>query len=423
MSQPAQPSVFRKVSLDRLASPEQLDQLLQVTDARGWAALVAIGGLLATAALWSVLGRVPEKVAGTGMLVKSGGIFEVGPTVSGRVTDVAVEVGEVVTEGQVVARIAQEELAERLQQAATSLANLRAQHAQSVTFGESDVAAQSAYAAQQRASLEQSIAATEQTMRWLTEKIGNQEQLVRQGLLTRSTLLGTRQQYDAAREKVGESRSQLTQIRARELELRSRKQQDADGGRARIGEQAQLVADLERQLKASSEVVAPQTGRILEVMAERGNVVAAGEPILTLDLTGRAVKGLEAVIYVPSVQGKRIRPGMTIQIAPSTVKQEEYGLMLGKVTYVSDFPATSKGMRRVLKNEALMSALSGGDAPYELHADLVVDASTASRYRWTSSKGPPSLIQSGTLAVGNVEVASRRPIEMVVPLLRKHTGI
>jgi HlyD family secretion protein len=420
---PQQSKIFRQTSLERLASPDQLDQLVRVTDPRGWVALAAIAALLVTAGMWSVLGRVPEKVSGTGMLVKTGGIFEVGPTASGRVTDVAVEVGEVVTEGQVVARIAQEDLAERLQQARTTLANLRAQHEQSVTFGSRDVAVQAQYAAQQRVSLEQSIAAAEQSLRWLAEKIGNQEQLVRQGLLTKSTLLGTRQQYDATREKINESRSQLTQIEARELELRNRKQEETESGRARIEEQAQLAADLERQLRTSSAVVAPQTGRILEVMVERGNVVAAGEPILTLDLTGRAVKELEAVIYVPSVQGKRIRPGMTIQIAPSTVKQEEYGLMLGTVTYVSDFPATSKGMRRVLKNDALMSTLSGGDAPYELHADLTVDPSTTSRYRWTSSKGPPAKIQSGTLAVGNVEVASRRPIEMVVPLLRKHTGI
>ena len=97
--------------------------------------------------------------------------------------------------------------------------------------------------------------------------------------------------------------------------------------------------------------------------------------------------------------------------------------MLGKVTYVSDFPATSKGMRRVLKNEKLVQGLSGSDAPYEVHADLIVDPSTASRYRWSSSKGPPLKIQSGTLATGAIEVSARRPIEMVVPLVRKYSGI
>jgi len=97
--------------------------------------------------------------------------------------------------------------------------------------------------------------------------------------------------------------------------------------------------------------------------------------------------------------------------------------MLGRVTYVSDFPATSRGMRRVLKNDKLITGLAGSDAPYEVHADLLVDASTASKYKWSSSQGPPLRIQSGTLAVAHVTVASRRPIELVVPLLREYTGL
>ena len=35
--------IFRKVSLDRLSSPEKLDQLLPVTDRKGWLALLASG--------------------------------------------------------------------------------------------------------------------------------------------------------------------------------------------------------------------------------------------------------------------------------------------------------------------------------------------------------------------------------------------
>jgi HlyD family secretion protein len=417
------PSVFRKVSLDRLASPEQLDQLMQVTDPRGWVALAALGAVLFTAVMWGVFGTIPEKVGGTGILVKSGGIYEVIPTAGGRVVDVAVAVGEEVSEGQVVARVEQPDLADRLQQARVTLANLRAEHAQIVDFGGRDATLQSTYLAQQRASLLQSIAASEASVQALTERIESEEKLAQNGLVTKNTLLGTRQQLNAQREKIADARSRLTQIESQQLGLRNKADEDTRGSRARIQDQEIRVADLERQLRSASEVVAPYTGRILEVMTERGNVVAAGEPILSLDLTGRAVKDLEAVIYVPSVHGKRIRPGMTIQIAPSTVKQEEFGLMLGTVTYVSDFPATSKGMRRVLKNEKLVSGLSGGDAPYELHADLVVDPSTVSRYRWSSSKGPPLKIQSGTLATGSIEVSSRRPIEMVIPLLRKYTGI
>jgi len=134
------------------------------------------------------------------------------------------------------------------------------------------------------------------------------------------------------------------------------------------------------------------------------------------------VKEIEAVVYIPSLHGKRVRPGMEIQIAPSTVRREEYGYLLGKVTYVSDFPATPAGMRRVLKNDQLVVALSGQDAPYEIHADLIPDPGSASSYRWSSSQGPPIRIQSGTLADANVVVERRRPIFMVLPPLRRRSG-
>ena len=97
--------------------------------------------------------------------------------------------------------------------------------------------------------------------------------------------------------------------------------------------------------------------------------------------------------------------------------------MVGRVTYVSDYPSTSRGMLRILKNDKLLTSLAGTDSPYEVHADLLIDEHTFSGYRWSSSLGPPLKIQSGTRAAAYITVDSRRPIEMVVPLLRGYTGL
>jgi HlyD family secretion protein len=416
-------SVFRKVSLDRLASPEQLDQLLPVTDGRGWVVLAAIGTVLAAAVVWGVLGRIPQNVSGTGILVKSGGVLEVIPVSSGQVTDVAVSVGEMVKEGQVVARMAQPEVAARLQTAKATLADLRTRHEQLVAFGTKELALQSEQLAKQRAAVKQTIASAQKLSRWTSEKIGIQNRLVRRGLLLKQTLLETRQRKQAALERIGEGQSQLAQIEVKELELRNRQAEEVAASKVRIEEAERTEADIGRELQARTQIVTPYTGRILEILTEQGMMVAAGEAILRLDLSGRSVRDLEAVIYVPSFYGKQIQVGMPVLIAPSTVKQEEFGMMLAKVTSVSDFPSTGRGMQRVLKNEKLVSALSGSDAPYEIHADLVADPATVSQYRWSSSKGPPQRIQSGTLALANIAVAYRRPIQLVIPLFREYSGL
>jgi len=415
--------LFRKVALDRLSSPEQLDQLTQVTSGKGWIALAAIGIVLITAVTWSVLSRIPEEVSGMGMLLKSGGVLEVVSPGSGRVVDVSVEVGDTVREGQVIARVDQPSLAEDLRQAKASLENLRAERDQAERFNRRDSVLQIQLLTQQRATTEQTIASDERSLAWLKDKIASQEQLVSDGLLLRATLVQTRQQYDQAEEKIAGSHSDLTQIESRLLAMTNQKQDDIHAAEQRVAEAEAHVESIERNLKEQSEVVSTYTGRILEMMADPGAIVARGDPIVTLDMSGRTVKGLEAIIYVPPTHGKQIRPGMAIRIAPATVKQEEFGLMLGRVTYVSDFPATPRGMRRVLKNDQLISGLAGNNAPYEVHADLIVDPTTVSQFKWSSSHGPPLQIQSGTLAAGNIEIASRRPISMVLPILREYTGL
>jgi HlyD family secretion protein len=416
-------SVFRKVSLDRLASPEQLDQLMQVTTPKGWVALLALSLLLLTAIVWGCVGRIPETVHGQGILVKSGGVRQVVPSAGGRVTDIAVGVGDLVSAGQIVARVAQPELTAQINQARAKLADLRAEGESELAFGRRDLALQRAALEQQRTAAEQSVVAAEESRRWLEQKIVEQEKLAKQGLITKQTLLATREQFNSTVQRASAGRSELAQIRVRMLALVNDHDGDKNEARYRIADAEHEVARLERELVERSEVTTPYTGRVLELMTEQGDMVASGEPILSLDLTGRSVKKLMAVLYVPSIEGKRIRPGMPVRIAPSTVKQEEYGMMLGRVTYVSDFPATTRGMARVLKNDQLVNVLSGNGAPYEVHADLTVAPETASRYKWSSSDGPPLTIQSGTLATASIEVRAERPIGMVIPLFRKYTGI
>ncbi len=415
--------IFRKASLERLSSPEQLDQMIQVTNPRGWIALTALGGLLLTAILWSFFGSIPTKVQGQGILIKSGGVFEVVSVGSGQVTDIAVEVGDRVSEGQAIARIAQPQLREELQQARANLRELKAQYARVQRFSQQDLQLQTTYVEQQRANLEQSIRIGEERLGWLEDKINSQEQLLEEGLITRQTLITTQQTYHRTKEEVEDNRNQLTQLESRTLTQTNDAEQDLLTWQFQINETERNIEQLEEEYDLMSKVISPYTGQVLEIMAEPGNLIQAGVPVVRLDLVGRAIKDLEAVVYISSIDGKRIKPGMEIQIAPSTVKQEEYGFMQGDVTYVSDFPATTQGMMRVLKNQQLVQSLSMGSAPFEIYADLRLDPSTISGYVWSSSDGPPLDIQTGTMCQALITVEVRRPIELVLPILRNFAGV
>lgn len=65
-------SVFRKVALDRLSSPEELDQVLRVTTPHSWIALSAFMAATFVALAWAVLGEVTTQVGGDGVIVRVG---------------------------------------------------------------------------------------------------------------------------------------------------------------------------------------------------------------------------------------------------------------------------------------------------------------------------------------------------------------
>ena len=59
---------------------------------------------------------------------------------------------------------------------------------------------------------------------------------------------------------------------------------------------------------------------------------------------------------------------MEVRVSPTTVKAEEYGFMIGKVTKVSEYPVTPEGLMRVLRNDSLAQTLASAGAPIEVKA-------------------------------------------------------
>lgn len=117
--------IYRKVSLERLSSPEQLDTLLTVTSPKGWVALAAAGIIVLSAILWGILGSVPVKLGTHGILLKSGGIQRVVSGTSGQITDIRVVADDFIQKGQVIARVAQPDLIATINSARNQLASLQ----------------------------------------------------------------------------------------------------------------------------------------------------------------------------------------------------------------------------------------------------------------------------------------------------------
>ena len=97
--------IFREKALTKLASPEQLDQLMRVTTPKAWLALLGLCCVVLLAVVWGLNGQVTSRIAGQGVLL-AGDLNPVVTTEAGQVTEIEVAAGDVVQAGQVVARLA-----------------------------------------------------------------------------------------------------------------------------------------------------------------------------------------------------------------------------------------------------------------------------------------------------------------------------
>lgn len=61
--------LFRSVALERLSSPENLDQAMRAVPAKGWIALACLFVFLAAAIVWAFLGEITRQSEGTGVLL------------------------------------------------------------------------------------------------------------------------------------------------------------------------------------------------------------------------------------------------------------------------------------------------------------------------------------------------------------------
>lgn len=412
--------IFRKVALERLSSPEQLDQLMQVTNPRGWLALGAFGALLLAALSWAVLGSIPTDAMGEGILLRQGGVSNLVAAEPGQVEELLVSVGDVIEKGQVVANVRQEELLRQIQDARAKVAAVRSEYRDLLRYAGEQERLRDRDLAQQRANLEQSVRALQKEVDLARERVEAERDLLKDGLVTKQTFLASEQRLNDAQDRLAGMRLDLNGLELKRLEAGQQIDQQLETRQGAIRDLELELREREARLSETARVVSPHAGRVLEVLVDRGDVVTPGTPILNLEVVSRE---LMAVLFVPASYGKRVRPGMRVRISPGTVKREEYGSMIGRVTWAAEFPSTSRGMIRVLGNEALVERLMEEGPPIQVNVALERDASTPTGYRWSSSTGPSIEISSGTPASGSVTIREERPIHLVIPKVREKLGL
>lgn len=364
--------LFRSTALAKMQSPERMDTPTTLTPPIGWLAGTGAALTLAAIAVWAFFGTILQTAAGTGIIVRDAdlGIMIIAGEGTGKVGEVMVNPGQVVEAGDPVVRLDVSAITQSLEANESQLEILLTQERRQAEDDSTRLAL-------------------------LQEKLTNQEKLVAKGLLTQNTPL--------------ETRSRIYEIHAQ-----------TDGRQQRILEHRQRSSELRLRLARETVVRAYNRGRVTEVLVDKGDYVMPGKPLIRAE----SVEGdHEALCYVPADKGKKILPGTSIRVSPSTVRAEEYGYILGRVVEVSSHPVTRDKVLSEVGNEKLVDSMFDKGAVIEVLAELERDPTSPSGYRWSSSHGPDLSVESGTLCSASIVLERDRPIRLLIPFLRKQLGI
>jgi len=412
-------TIFRKVSLERLSSPERLDQAWRVTAPKEWLALVGIFFLLGAAVVWGFKGSLATKVAAQGVIIRRGGVVNVVAPGTGQVVRLNVKVGDTVAANDVIAEIAQPGQQERIKVTEGALDDARRERERTMRMRTDTATLQLEALARQRVNAEREIANLNEQIKIVDEQIPVDEQLLARGLITKQQSLVSRQKKVTLQGQVGALEAQIKGFDAQQFSMENQPKENDIGMQARITDLERNLGSLRQDLATTSKVISPYAGQVLETKVYRGSAVTEGTPMVSIQPDAGK---LEALVYLSAIQAKDVRTGMEAQISPGTVRREEYGFMTGKVAFVAAYPATPVAMMSILGNESMMQSITAAGPVTEVRIELD-PADTPSGFKWSSRRGPPLEVSSGTICAAQIVTEHDKPITLVLPIMKEKLGL
>ncbi|MGK7879826.1 MAG: NHLP bacteriocin system secretion protein [Crocosphaera sp.] len=530
--------IFREESLERLSSPERLDQLMQIIGRQDWLPLSTLGALVVVGIVWSIFGKIPVNVTSKGVLIIPRRVVNIQSPVEGQLKQFLVQPGDCVEKDQVIATIDPFEVRQKLQLEKEKLVQLQGQEEQADTLQIQRTNLEIKATQQEQASKEQRLEdalklspilkdrevtaiklertnvkqqlvdiqrlnpilrdkalkaldkqqiTIEQQLQdahalspLLKERTEKRRDLLKEGAISSDRVLEAEQEYTKNRQNISKLNTELKQLETKKTEveqkyldnldliakyqaklreldiketeteqkylhnlstvsqlkaelqqldtkikiLEQKNLEDSAQRKNQIQEVKHNIAKFQKQVEYNQEIKSPYSGCILELTKTNSSVLAPGADLGSIRVNDSSDE-ISSVTYFPVGDGKKIKSGMKIYITPDTVRRERFGGMVGTVNNVSPFPITKQGATSIIGNPEVVEELISKVGPViAVQAQLQIDSSTPSGYKWSSSTGPENLqITSGTTTIARVTIEKQTPITLILPILREWSGI
>jgi HlyD family secretion protein len=343
-----------------------------------------LGGLLAGVIGWSIVGSLPERIEGKGMLQTMAGTQQITAAGEGVISELHLKEGDTVAEDQLVATV------------------------RSAAVTQAGIAAERRYEDAQ--TLHRSNEERERSaIRTLQGEAQRKRELLKEAQARHALMVENRRKNIVTEADVARALADVNGINAELFALNDRiraRNESISNSRARV-EAARI--ELDRAVGTGRQVLQVQSsvaGRVTMIHKRPGDRIFPGQPIADVESLAGGEQ-VEVVAYIAASNGKRVLPGQHVRLAVAGVAPEEFGYLQGEVVSVSEYPVSAAVAQGILKDESLT------DASYEVRIRPLTAGE--GRYVW-SGAGNDQKVLSGTSVTAAVQVAERKPYTLVLPL-------
>ena len=402
-------------------APEPLDDLVKVVSPMGWLAQACLAGLILAIVLWAVFGRIPITVMGSGILTRPHRVVALQATGAGQIDALRIQPGARIEAGEAIATLSQPDLSAQLLEQRAKLALFDAHSRELIDLQTQRNREEAQAIESQRRNLLRLIAQAKELAPILKSRLDERRELLKLSALPVDAVLEAEQTLRANQDKIPDLEGQIRQL---DLRKRQMAQQLVELETSRALQRKDLAASislLENQRTGHGQIRSPYAGKVLEVAAAPGQMVAPGSRIATIAAEDPSEE-LVAVLYVPVRDGKKVQPGHSAQVTPDTVRRERFGGIQGTVKEVSAYPVTRQAIATTLGNEDMAATLANTGP--QIQVEIALErAETPSGFRWSSSAGPAYPQTPGTTVTSRVLIDSMSPMELAFSLLRQASAL
>lgn len=364
--------------------------------------------------LWSIFGTIAVSIDGRGILINESGLKDIQSPVKGTLKEIFVEQGDFVKSGDLLMKIEDPELQlkisaseKRLHKLNEELKNLQDRIRREYTA--------------ERQALQTKIKSTEFNIRELEKNIASynlilekHQKLLQEGLISQKIYRSEEQDFVLKKVDLETKKGELSELIAEEQrEYRTQEIIQKEEEVRKEKENLDLLLIAQKQ----TQIVSPESGRVLELKTFEGQIVSPGDSLVWLEVDSQ--KNFQPLIlaYFPIQTGKKIQLGDLAIMRVKTVNENIYGGILGRVDQISQYAVSETNVINRIQNKMVVSYLMNNQpAVIEALIKPLQDPQNPHLFLWSSGNEPKVLISKGT--VGDVEavIEQARPLYYLIPI-------